>query len=210
MVRNNGHNWDLEADDAHKEPRGLISVSLSRQAGPSHAVPIAWRIQGNKGGESIADPVRGPMNNGGLYGERQGWHLPGFDDSKWSRAAAEAKAGTQWHRTTFRLDVPKGHDASIGLTIGDPETPRSPVSYRALIFLNGWNMGQFIAHIGPQRRFVLPNGILDPNGENSLAIAVTSDGDKGNRLEPVRLVNLETVRGGVPVRLVASPQWESK
>ena len=212
MVRNNGHNWDLEADDAHKEPRGLISVSLSRQAGLSHAVPIAWRIQGNKGGEDIADPVRGPQNNGGLHGEREGWHLPGFDDSKWSAASSaastEAKAGTRWYRTNFRLDVPQGHDASIGLTIGDPETPRSPVSYRALIFLNGWNMGQFIAHIGPQRTFVLPSGILNPNGENTLAIAVTSDGGQGNTLEPVKLVNLHTVRGGVPIRLVASPQWQ--
>ncbi len=210
MVRNNGHNWDLEADEAHKEPRGLISVSLSRQAGISHAVPIAWRIQGNKGGEEIADPVRGVMNNGGLYGEREGWHLPGFDDSKWSPASGGAKAGTRWYRTSFRLGVPKGHDASIGLTIGNPETPRSPVSYRALIFLNGWNMGQFIAHVGPQRTFVLPNGILNPNGENTLAIAVTSDGAPSNTLEPVKLVNLHTVRGGVPVRLVASPQFQQK
>ena len=206
MVRNNGHNWDLEADDAHKEPRGLISASLSRPGGQTHAVPVAWRIQGNMGGEDIADPVRGVVNNGGLYGERAGWHLPGFHDAKWSRAGASPTAGTQWHRTTFRLDVPKGHDASIGLTIGDPETPRSPVSYRALIFLNGWNMGQFIAHIGPQRTFVLPNGILNPNGENTLAIAVTSDGAPGNALEPVKLVNLQTVRGGVPIRLVASPR----
>ena len=28
MLRNNGHNWDLEADDFHKEARGLVSVSL--------------------------------------------------------------------------------------------------------------------------------------------------------------------------------------
>jgi hypothetical protein len=209
MVRNNGHNEDGGADDEHKEPRGLISVSLSRQDGSTYAVPIAWRIQGNEGGEKIADPVRGVMNNGGLYGERKGWHLPGFDDSRWPRArAGQPYAGTRWYRTTFRLNIPKEDDASIGLTIGDPTKSRSPASYRALIFLNGWNMGQFIADIGPQRTFVLPSGILNPNGENTLAIAVTSDGQPGNSLEPVRLVNLETVRGGVPIRVVDSPAWQ--
>ena len=207
MVRNNGHNEDFGADDEHKEPRGLISVSLSRQDGPTYAVPIVWRIQGNKGGEDIADRVRGPMNNGGLYGEREGWYLPGFDDKSWATANLPPKAGTRWYRTTFRLNIPKEDDASIGVAIGDPNKPRSPVSYRALIFLNGWNMGEFIADVGPQRVFVLPNGILNSDGENTLAIAVTSDGAPGDTLEPVRLIDLQTVRGGVPVKLVDSPGW---
>ncbi|MEO8375004.1 MAG: beta-galactosidase, partial [Sphingomonas bacterium] len=75
MVRNNGHNWDLMADEAHKEARGLISASLDAGSGRSFAAPIAWKIQGNKGGEDIADPLRGVANNGGLHGERFGWHL---------------------------------------------------------------------------------------------------------------------------------------
>jgi beta-galactosidase GanA len=213
MVRNNGHNWDLEADDAHKEPRGLISVSLSSGSGLSFATPIAWKIQGSKGGETLADAVRGPMNNGGLFGERNGWHLPGFDDSAWAKAqlpAAGVQPGTRWYRTGFDLDVPKGHDASIGIAIGDSATPRSEGSYRALIFVNGWNMGQFIAHVGPQRVFVVPNGILNPKGRNTLAIAVTSDGLPGDALEAVKLVDLGTVRGGIPVRLVDSPGYKSE
>jgi hypothetical protein len=65
-----------------------------------------------------------------------------------------------------------------------------------LIFVNGWNMGQFIAHVGPQRVFVIPPGILDPQGENTISLAVTTDGQPGNALEPVSLVTLRTVRGG--------------
>ncbi|MCH8686184.1 beta galactosidase jelly roll domain-containing protein [Pedomonas mirosovicensis] len=152
--------------------------------------------------------ARGPMNNGGLYGERSGWHLPGFSDDAWQKTtlpAAKAEPGVTWYRTEFTLDVPKGHDASLGIAIGDANTPRSPVSYRALIFVNGWNMGQFIAHVGPQRVFVVPSGILNPNGRNTVAIAVTSDGAPGNALEAVKLVNLGTVRGGVPVPLVNAP-----
>ena len=59
----------------------------------------------------------------------------------------------------------------------------------------------------PSTRFVVPNGILDPHGRNTLAIAVTSDGGAGNGLERVALTNLGTVRGGVPVAPVYSPLY---
>ena len=212
MVRNNSHNWDLDADDAHKEGRGLIAASLGPRAGKTFAVPIAWKIQGNRGGEEIADKVRGPMNNGGLYGERMGWHLPAAPDHDWeSRRVPDTRSitGTAWYRTEFDLAVPADHDASLGLSIGDPDRVRSPGRYRVLIFVNGWHMGQFIAHVGPQRTFVIPNGILNPRGRNTLALAVSSDGQPGNGLEKIELVNLGTVRGGVPLELVHSPDWKS-
>ncbi len=209
MVRNNGHNWALDADDFHKEARGLVSASVEPVAGPSFAVPVAWRIQGRAGGEELADPVRGVANSGGQYGERKGWHLPGFDDRGWKPAeipAAEARAGTSWYRTGFDLTVPRGQDATIGIAFGDTSKPRSPhAAYRVLIFVNGWNMGQFIAHVGPQRIFPVPEGILNHRGRNSIALAVTSDGAPGNALEQVKLVTLRNVRGGLPVRMVPAP-----
>jgi hypothetical protein len=208
MVRNNSHNWDLMADDYHREARGLISASLTSKGGRRFAVPIAWRLQGTQGGEQLADAARGPLNNGGLHGEREGWHLPETADSGWSRSAPTAAPpapGTYWLRTSFDLDLPRGHDVQLGLAFGDASQPRSDRENRALIFVNGWNMGQFIAHVGPQRTFVIPPGILDPNGPNTIALAVTTDGSKANALEPVRLVNLRTVRGGVPVEKVAAP-----
>ena len=209
MVRNNSHNWNLMADDYHREARGLISASLTSRGGQRYAVPIDWRIQGNQGGENIADVVRGPMNNGGLYGERQGWYLPPADlktaDPGWSKAKtgdAPPAPGTYWLRTSFDLDLPKGHDIQLGLAFGDVTRPRSERENRALIFVNGWNMGQFIAHIGPQRTFVIPPGILNPSGANTIALAVTTDGKAGNALEPVKLVNLRTARGGVPLEIM--------
>jgi beta-galactosidase GanA len=205
MVRNNSHNWDLDADDAHKEARGLISVSLAARTGKTFSVPIQWKIQGNLGGEDIADAVRGVANNGGLYGERMGWYLPRYSDSDWETTKVpdgRKVTGTAWYRTQFDLAIPAGHDASLGLTIGDPDKLRSPGTYRVLIFVNGWNMGQFVANIGPQRTFVLPNGILDPRGHNTLALAVTGDGRDESALETVVLTNLATVRGGVPVEII--------
>jgi len=213
MVRNNGHNWDLDSDDFHKEARGLISASLEGgSSGRSFAVPIMWKIQGKRGGETLADPTRGPANNGGLYGERMGWHLPGFDDKRWAKAtvpATQAEAGTSWYRTSFDLAVPKGQDATIALSFGDATKPRSPVRYRVLMFVNGWNMGQFIAHVGPQRTFPIPEGILNHRGKNHVALAVTSDGQAGDALEAVRLVTLHSVKGGLPVQMVTAPNAPS-
>ncbi len=209
MVRNNSHNWNLMADDYHREARGLIAASLTARAGKRFAVPIQWRIQGNRGGEAIADVVRGPMNNGGLYGEREGWYLPGKPaGAGWTTAQVTAPPpapGTYWLRTAFKLDLPKQHDIQLGLAFGDTGRARSERENRALIFVNGWNMGQFIAHIGPQRTFVIPPGILNPNGENTIALAVTTDGKPENALEPVRLVNLRSARGGVPLEIMPAP-----
>ena len=48
--------------------RGLTVVTLTG------ATPdMTWHLQGQVGG----DPVRGPLNTDGLYGERHGWHLLG-------------------------------------------------------------------------------------------------------------------------------------
>ncbi|KAK0339161.1 hypothetical protein LTR94_035745, partial [Friedmanniomyces endolithicus] len=53
MVRNTGHNWNLMADDFHREARGLISASLTSRGGQRFGTPIAWRIQGRQGGEDL-------------------------------------------------------------------------------------------------------------------------------------------------------------
>jgi beta-galactosidase GanA len=210
MVRNDSHNEDGGVNDAFKEGRGLISVDLASAAGTTLSTPIAWRIQGNAGGETPTDTVRGPLNNGGLYGERNGWSLPGFPDSNWTTRSvpdSTSWAGTSWYRTQFALSVPAGVDASLGLTIGDPAVARSGGNYRVLVFLNGWNLGQYIGNVGPQHTFVLPNGILDPRGNNTLALAVTSNGGSGDRLEKVSLTDLGTTLGGAPLTLVNSPAF---
>ncbi len=212
MVRNDGHNEDGGVNDAQKEGRGLISVGMTGADGGAVDPQITWKIQGNLGGQDIADPARGVENNGGLYGERHGWYLPGYPDGNWTTTtvpANTAMSGTAWYRTAFSLHIPRVDDASLGLTIGDPSTPQSAANYRALIFVNGWNMGQYIADVGPQHTFVIPNGVLNPDGHDTLAIAVTSNGGTGNGLEKVSLTNLGTVRGGVPVQMDRAPSWHA-
>jgi beta-galactosidase GanA len=210
MVRDNAHNEDGGVNDAYKEGRGLISATMTDAAGATVNPAVTWKIQGNAGGESITDTARGPLNNGGLYGERNGWYLPGFPDSGWATRPVPdtaSRAGTAWYRTQFDLAIPADHDASLGITIGDPAVRASGGDYRVLLFVNGWNMGQYIGNVGPQHTFVVPNGILNPRGHNTLALAVTSNGGSGDVLERVSLTNLGTVRGGVPVPMVAAPSF---
>jgi beta-galactosidase len=173
LVDNMGHNEE-EYPDAFKEARGLTDATLV-----GSTTSIAWRIQGTRGGESLVDPVRGPMNNGGLYGEREGWSLPGYPDQAWQSVSLPRHAsgpGVDWYRTHFALDLPPGQDVPIALRIDDA-TPRH---YRVLIFVNGWQLGRYIKGVGPQHVFSLPTGILDEHGENTIALAVWStDGDGG-------------------------------
>lgn len=208
MVINDSHNWDLGANDEHKEARGLISLDLSHDGGPS--LPISWKLQGERGGEDIPDLVRGPLNTGGLYGERQGWYLPAKDvaTTGWTRAAvtdAPPAPGTYWLRTNVTLDLPAGQDTQLGLQIGDPDKAQSSHVTRAIVFVNGWHIGHYIADVGPQHIFVIPPGLLNGHGVNTLTFAITSDGKPANAFEPVKLVVLNTARGGVPVEPVSSP-----
>lgn len=197
LVGNMGHNDDWIADDDRfKQPRGLVGASVV-----GSDAPIAWKIQGGK-----PDPVRGPLNNGGLYGERAGWHLPGYPDDGWRRAEltdVSLTPGVSWRRTSFRLDLPAGHDVPLALRFGG-DTARP---YRVLVFLNGWNVGQYINDLGPQRDFYLPAGLLRERGRNTLALAVIATGEVGGGPGPVSLVSLGNQRGGVPVRNVASPGY---
>jgi beta-galactosidase GanA len=167
LVQNQGHNEDYNSGDSHKEARGLIGATLI--GAPLGA--ITWRLQGNRGGETPVDPVRGLMNNGGLTGERSGWSLPGFPDRSWtpvSLPATDTTAGVSWYRTTTRLNLPRGTDTSVGLRIDDDPGRH----YRAEIFVNGWQLGRYINDVGPQHSFPIPNGILNPNGGNTIAVAV--------------------------------------
>ena len=198
LVRRMQHDMDGRALDTHKAARGLTGAVLDAAEGA--APKVSWRIQG----ERAPDPVRGPQNTGGLYGERHGWHLPGARDGDWTPVdlpRAGRRQGVTWYRTTFRLAVDPRVDASVGLVLDDDPAR----AWRAQIFLNGWNLGQYVNDVGPQHTFVLPNGILRTRGTNTLALAVLADGTTGSGPRDVRLALLGSAAGGVPVTPVVSP-----
>ncbi|KAJ6779264.1 glycoside hydrolase family 35 protein [Mycena vulgaris] len=156
--------------DASKNPRGVRGFALE---GGNFS---DWKVQGKVGGyTAFPDQTRGVFNEGGLFGERRGWHLPGFDTSGWEARALEdglpnAGAGVGFFVTTFDLDVEEYLDVHMSFTFEDP----LGAPYRALLFVNGWMMGKRVANLGPQAKFPVPQGILDYHGENTVAVALWS------------------------------------
>jgi beta-galactosidase GanA len=196
VVEDMGHD-----EGGSKSPRGLVAASLVGAAGT-----IAWRLQGNLGGESPVDPVRGAMNAGGLFGERTGQFLPGYPDGSWQRVSlphADPLPGIAWYRTAFSLDIPSGQDVPIALRFGAP----AGSNVRALIFLNGWNVGQWIGGIGPQTDFPLPPGIVHADGRNTLALAVWSPLAGQGGLGALSLVQLGNHATSLRVGDVRAPDF---
>ncbi|MDI3408969.1 glycoside hydrolase family 35 protein [Streptomyces cavernicola] len=200
LVRNMGHYEDWSSDGRSKTGRGLADVDIPGSG------KVSWRIQGAAGGPVPVDTARGIYNNGGLYGERRGWHLPGAPDSSWNstRSFKSERAGVRFYRTTAQLNLPEGQDTAIGLRIGDDSARRDP--YRVQIFVNGWNTGQYVNNVGPQKEFVIPSGFLDKNGENTVTLAVSAE-EKGVGPDSVELVNRGTVLGGVPDQQNDAPEY---
>jgi beta-galactosidase len=203
----------LTFDSGHDEggaqsPRGLISAALT-----GSTATMTWRLQGAQGGEQLLDPARGPLNVSGLDGERSGEYLPGYPDQNWQQvslpdswAQRGLPSGDGWYRDTFNLNLPAGTDIPLGLKIND----NSGAAYRALIFVNGWQLGEYANDLGPQHVFSLPPGILHTNGQNTVAIAVWGLNGSSGGLGAVSLVPYGAYAGGVPVHNVAAPDWNAK
>ncbi|KAH9831459.1 glycoside hydrolase superfamily [Rhodofomes roseus] len=192
-----------EADD-EKSPRGIPGYQLNT------GNFTEWRVQGKFGGYTeYPDKVRGVLNEGGLYGERQGWHLPGFDTSNWtsqelSEGLPSGGAGVGFFVTTFDLSIPEDTDTLMSFQFDTTNQP-----YRALLFVNGWDYGKRVANIGPQTKFPVPQGILDYQGTNTVAVALWALED-----EPVAptldLVVDDVIEGGVGPIAVNNPAWSPR
>lgn len=205
LTVNMGHEEDYNSTNGNKTARGLTSASLVG----APLTSVTWRLQGVRGGEDLQDTVRGPLSTGGLYGERAGWSLPGYPDAKWNRVTlptTDTRPGVSWYRTDATLDLPRGQDTSLGLTFTDDPARK----YRATIFVNGWQVGNYVNYLGPQHTFPVPNGILDPNGRNSIAIAVWNlDGSTGG-LGKVSLTDYGSYASSLRVAQNDSPRYDSR
>jgi beta-galactosidase GanA len=205
LTVNMGHEEDYNSANGNKTARGLTSASLVG----APLTSVTWRVQGVRGGENLQDTVRGPLSTGGLYGERAGWSLPGYPDGTWNRVSlptTDTRPGVSWYRTDVRLDLPRGQDTSLGLTFTDAPSRK----YRATIFVNGWQVGNYVNYLGPQHTFPVPNGVLNPNGRNSVAIAVWNlDGSSGG-LGKVSLTDYGSYASSLRVAQNDSPRYDPK
>ncbi|CAL1698277.1 unnamed protein product [Somion occarium] len=197
-------NMGNDEDSNEKSQRGITGFKLNTG---NFSV---WSVQGKVGGYlEYPDKARGILNEGGLFGEREGWHLPGFDTSTWtSRSLSDGLpsggAGVGFFVTTFDLSIPKGKDVFASFQFDSINQP-----YRAILFVNGWHFGKRVANMGPQTKFPVPQGILDYNGKNTVAIVLWAL--ENTAVSPsLDLIFDNVLDGGVGSIAVNNPPWKSR
>lgn len=177
-------------------PRGILEARLLSEASDNNDDDppefTHWRVAGTAGGESDLDPVRGVYNEDGLYAERVGWHLPGFDDSKWATVNGTSLSFTgatvRFFRTVIPpLSIPENTDVSISFVFSTPSVNNTSAgntsAFRAQLFVNGYQYGRYNPYVGNQVVYPVPPGILDYNGENTIGVAVWAQTEAGARLD---------------------------
>lgn len=174
LVNNLGQNLDWSDDGLSKQNRGLFDVAIEGST-------ATWKIHGadaDFAAKAATNPSGTLYNNGGLGGEKAGFHMRGFDDSKWAKADnLHSPAGVTWYRARVKLNLPANQDTAFRLDINSSRFSSLGDRAQATLFVNGWNTGVYIGDRGPQTSFTIPAGFLNPNGENVISIAVAAKED---------------------------------
>lgn len=200
-------NWII-GQELMKDPRGIMDYALAGHTASS----ITWKLTGNLGGENYRDLVRGPLNEGGLYAERQGFHQPQPPSQNWASSSpftGLSKPGIQFYSTSFDLNLPQGWDIPLYFDFGNSTSP--PPAYRAQLFVNGYQYGKYVSSIGPQTSYPVPEGILNYQGTNWLALSLWAQEYEGAKVERLELVHTTPVLTAFgPVDSVEQPQWKPR
>ncbi|KAM0718146.1 hypothetical protein Q7P37_006478 [Cladosporium fusiforme] len=189
-------NWSPGLD-MMKTPRGIIDYALS---GHSQS-DITWKLTGNLNGENHIDQTRGPLNEGAFYAERQGYHLPAPPNKSWKRSSPLQGidgSGITFYSANFELDMPDGYDIPLSFVFAN--STERPQAFRAQLYVNGWQFGKYTAalvhHLGPQTKFPVPQGILNYEGANYIAVTLWAQETEGAKLEGLELVADVAIQSG--------------
>ncbi|KAK4214137.1 family 35 glycosyl hydrolase [Rhypophila decipiens] len=188
VMDNSGH----ELREGATDPRGIYNATLLGPSGKGYRFS-SWKIAGTAGsalGTRNLDPIRGPLNEGGLYAERVGMHLPGYPDDRPGWATLDSAAGStttklvvsspgiRVFRTVVPLHVPSELDVSISFRFSVDKAVSGGDQVRVLLFVNGYQYGRYNPHIGNQVTFPVPPGILNYDGENTVVVTVWNQREK--------------------------------
>lgn len=142
LIDHMGQDESGPGTDGYKYPRGILGYTLASH----NASDVTWKLTGNFGGENYTDLVRGPRNEGAMWAERQGFHLPGAPIDSWEiRSPTDdglLEAGVGFFVTNFTLDVPSGWDIPMSIVFNGTANAVGG-NYRVQFFINGWQFGKY-------------------------------------------------------------------
>ncbi|CAG9936567.1 unnamed protein product [Clonostachys rosea f. rosea IK726] len=140
-----------------------------------------------------------------------GFHQPSPPSSSWEagRPTDPVPApGITFYTASFDLDLPRGYDIPLSFKFG---TGVAEGKFRLQLFVNGYQFGKFVPHIGPQARYPVPEGILNHRGTNTLAITLWAMEEGGAKLEGMGWhVSMITESGFGDIELTPAPKWEER
>jgi hypothetical protein len=213
LIDNMGLDEDnVVGSDENKDPRGILNYSLSTRIQDA----ITWKLTGNLGGENYRDRVRGPLNEGGLYAERQGYHLPYPPSTDWEVRNPVTEgittSGVGFFSTNFTLDMPLGYDIPLSFVFTNTSTiynsNTTDFNYRCQLYVNGYQFGKYVNNIGPQTSYPVPEGILDYHGENWIAVTLWGSDMDGNTVGGLELTPTAVIQSGYGVvQNAPMPAW---
>jgi hypothetical protein len=227
LVDHMGQDKEAPGTDAIKFPRGILNYGIS---GHSQS-DVSWKLSGNLGGEQYRDLVRGPLNEGSMFVERQGFHYPSPPASNWRSfnpvRDGLSQAGIGFYTATFQLSVPEGWDVPMSVVFNTSSPTSSEYNtrgenYRCQLFVNGYQFGKYsmsplelangsmvcnpgptnsnfcylVNNLGPQTAFPIPEGILNHDGNNTIALTVWAQDKQGAVLRGLELVPTSIIRSG--------------
>jgi len=102
-------------------------------------------MTGNLGGEQYRDLVRGPRNEGAMFAERQGYHLPAPPSQNWTASSPIEQgisgSGVGYYSTSFNLGIPAGYDVPMSFVFNNGTFGQNAL--RAQLWVNGYQFGKF-------------------------------------------------------------------
>lgn len=143
VVDNNGLDENGSVGgDGMKHPRGILNYMLSGHTQSD----ITWKLTGNLGGEEYIDKARGPLNEGGLYAERQGFTQPYPPNKNWVKGdpgTGTSSAGIGFYQADFMLDLPDDYDIPLSFDFGNTTINGAVAAYRAQLWVNGYQLYEY-------------------------------------------------------------------
>lgn len=148
LIDHMGYDEEAPGTDAIKFPRGILNFNISGHSQED----ITWKMTGNFGGEQYVDLTRGPLNEGSMYAERQGYHLPSPPDEEWKLANPVndgiEKAGVGFFAASFDLNIPAGWDVPMSFVFNTSNNSSvdgysGTSNFRCQLYVNGYQFGKY-------------------------------------------------------------------